>query len=353
MTLRSDITMNEVQRSIFQSVFTQTDGQRPTIFRWVIDCGISTVGEALSPDLRITVDKAWCTGGRLPPCQSAISTDTLQGMFPQTDDSSVGQGIPTECLIVFVQRYQRIILIGFLHPLHALCRVSQYLIASLHESLVLGFLIIRVVGVLLVEAVVIVNKVYRTERTVGLNLTNHSTDAVSIVGMILQGKGDAVVSGSDQLITLRHIEAHTLVHHRLDILRHHTGQFFLGRSVGHFIFREELHGSRPRITIGGCHQHRLTRCLMLMTRIGKIMHIKFPMPIGHHRLMVVSPWLGTTHQLDVVYTHNRTQSTVMATRIGYLCTGVMHHIPDIYSCGATLRLLCIRMHSKRRQQTNK
>ena len=274
-------------------------------------------------------------------------------MFPQTDDPSVGQGIPTECLIVFVQRNQRIILIGFLYPLHTLCRVGQYLIASLHESLVLRFLIVGIIGVLLVETVVIVNKVYRTERTVGLNLTNHSTDAVSIVGMILQGKGDAVVSGSDQLITLRHVEAHTLVHHGLDILCHHTRQFFLGRSVGHFIIREELHGSRPRITICGCHQHRLTRCLMLMTRIGKIMHIKFPMPIGHHRLMVVSPWLGTTHQLDVMYTYNRTQSAVMATGIGYFRSGIMHHITDIYGCGATLRFLCIRMHSKRRQQTNK
>ena len=170
-------------------------------------------------------------------------------MLPHSHLAPVGQCISAECLVGCLQRQDVIVAVGFLSPLHAVHRVGKNLVACFYECLVLGTLVIRIVGVLLAEAVVVVYEIYRTERSVLPYLAHHASYAVAVVGIVLCRYGDTVVSHGYQLAALRYVPSHALVHYRLEVLCHHSRPCRLGEAVGHVVGREQLCGLAPCIPV--------------------------------------------------------------------------------------------------------
>ena len=72
--------------------------------------------------------------------------------------------------------------------------IDKNLVASLHESLVLCLLIIRIDGVLFVEIVVVIDKINRSESAVFLHFTNDTTHAITVIRVIFRMHYDAVIS---------------------------------------------------------------------------------------------------------------------------------------------------------------
>ena len=115
---------------------------------------------------------------------------------------------------------------------------------------------------------------------------------------------------------------------------------FFRPSLWHVVFRKELHWCTPSIAVRRGLQHGLTWCLMLMTGISQIVHIELPVPIRHHRLVVVGPRFSPSHRLDGMNTDNRFQSTVMPFRTGDGTTAIVYHVTVVFD--ETLHQLLVR-----------
>ena len=94
-----------------------------------------------------------------------------------------------------------------------------------------------VVGILLVESMIIVDKIDGTEGAVGLYLTHHTAYAVAVVGVVLTVKRYTVIARGEQGAAFRDIETHPLVHNSNQVFgRVCTTR--LGISIRHLILRE-------------------------------------------------------------------------------------------------------------------
>ena len=82
MTQRHHVAVNQRERIVIQSVAAEADGQWPAVFCRIIDRGIGTVAQPLSPNLGVAVHQSGSTVGRLAPGVSAIGRDRRQRMFP-------------------------------------------------------------------------------------------------------------------------------------------------------------------------------------------------------------------------------------------------------------------------------
>ena len=135
-------------------------------------------------------------------------------MFPQAYLTSVGQGIAAESLEGRLERQNLVTAVALFCPLHALHRVGYQGIHGLYEIFVLCFFVVGIVCILFVETVVVMDEIDRTKSSVFLNFTNHASDAVSIVGVILHRLANTIVTNGYQLAIGSHIPAYPLVHHR-------------------------------------------------------------------------------------------------------------------------------------------
>ena len=261
-------------------------------------------------------------------------------MLPQTGYSAIRQGIVAISLVTIVDRYQLFAPISLFHPLHAVTWVGKDFLAS--RSYRLGcFLIIRISGILLIESVVVIDEIDRSERTVFLHLSHHTADAVTIVRVVLSVQCHTIVSGSQEDAALGYIPAHTLVHDCLQwfllvdirILQFRLRLVFRLSEIGwHIIFREENLWLAPVISVlRNLHQGSRWR-YMLLSRIAQEMHVELAVPIRHHRLMVIGPapaiCLGRmlavgTERLDIVDSYHWRQGSVMTRRICHRGSGIV------------------------------
>ena len=202
MTLGRHLTVHKVERGIFQSVAAQRYCQRPAVFRRVIHRCVCAVAEALSPYLGVGVYKSRSTEHRLAPCVSAVGTDACQGVLPHSHLAPVGQGVAAESLVRSLQRQYLVVAVGLLSPLHAVHRVCKNLVARLYKSLVLGALIVRIVGVFLAEAVVVVDEINRSERSVLPYLAYHAPYAVAVVRVVFGRYRHSIVAHGNQFAAL-------------------------------------------------------------------------------------------------------------------------------------------------------
>ena len=63
-----------------------------------------------------------------------------------------------------------------------------------------------------------------------------------------------------------------------------------------------------------------------MSWVSQVMHIKLPVPIGQHRLMIVCPRFFASHGLNVMNANYRFQSSIMTFWTSYSLTRIMHYI---------------------------
>ena len=69
------VAVNQRERIVIQTVTAEADGQRPAVFCRVINRGIGTVAQSLSPYLGVAVHQSGSTVGRLTPGVSAVGRD--------------------------------------------------------------------------------------------------------------------------------------------------------------------------------------------------------------------------------------------------------------------------------------
>ena len=326
VAFRRNLAVHQVERCVFQSVVAQRYCKRPAIFSRVIYSGISAIRKALSPYLRVRVHKAVSPLCRFSPCVSAVAAYACQRVLPQSHLASVGQGISAERLVRSLQRQYVVVSVCLFNPLHSVHRVSQNLVAGLNKLLVLCFLVVRIVGVLFVKSVVIIYKVYRTECSVGLYLSYHAAYSVAVVGVVFRSERHAVVAHCNETVALRHIEAHALVHDGLQVFCHNARPCRFCVSVGHVVFREQLNGLSPFVSVYRSLQHGLSGRLMLASRVGQVVHVELAFPVCHHGLMVIEPSLFASHGLNAVNSHHGRQSAVMSCRRCHGCAGVVNGV---------------------------
>ena len=173
---------------------------------------------------------------------------------------------------------------------------------------------------------VVVDEVYGTEGAVALYLPHHSADAVAVGGVVFRCHRHYVVAHSQELARLlRYIPPHSLVHDSHKILCLQARIFFrLFKSVGHFVFREQLHWVCPCVSVSRGLQHCDSWRLMLAAWVGKIVHIELSLPVCNHRLVVVCGSLFGTHGLYAMHSHHGGESAVMARWQGNVVAGVVN-----------------------------
>ena len=202
MALWSYFSVDKIQGRILQAVGTERDGKWPTVFCGVVNRGIGTVGESLSPYLTCRRNKAMSTLSRSAPCVSSITAYSGKSVFPESHFPSVGQSITGESLVRSLQRQHIIAAVCLFRPLHTCHRVGKYLITSLHESLVFRLLVIWEICIFLVKAMIVIYEIYRSERAVGLYLPYHATDAIAVGRVVFRCHRHYVVTHSQQLARL-------------------------------------------------------------------------------------------------------------------------------------------------------
>ena len=257
------------------------------------------------------------------PRVAAVGRRAGQCVLPQGHKPSVGQRVVAVGFILFVQGDNRVVAVALFHPLHAEAWVGQQFVNSLANGL-RGLAVVGEVGVLLVEAVVVINEVDGPQRTVFLHFAHHAPNAVAVVVVVLAVQADAVVAHGQQRAALRHIPAHTLVHHGLQVVGLALNAFLL-EALGHVVLRKQHHGVVPRVAVGrGLHQ-RVRRRHLLVDGVAEVVNVELAMPVGHHGLVVVGPaktvrGIGMlavgAHNLDVVHSHNGRQAAVVAIGVG-------------------------------------
>ena len=62
---------------------------------------------------------------------------------------------------------------------------------------------------------VVIYEIDWSETAVFLYLTNHSSYAVAVIGVVLHRQTDAVVASSDEFVVGGNVPAYSLMHHRL------------------------------------------------------------------------------------------------------------------------------------------
>ena len=330
MTQGHHVAVNQRERIVIQSVAAEADSQWPTVFRRVIDRGVGTVAQPLSPYLGVAVHQSGSTVGRLAPGVSAVGRDTGEGMFPQAHLPAVGQGIAAESLQGRLEGQDIVAAVTLLGPLHALHGVRNQGIHSLYQILVLGLFVVGIVGVLLAETVVVVDEIDGTERAVLLDFAHHASDAVAVVGVVLHRLADAIVADGQQFAVGRHIPAHPLVHHGLQIMRRGQGGTFLAEAFRHVVFGEQLHGFAPCVAVFRSLQHGLSRCFVLMAGVGQVVHIEASVPVGHHRLVVIGPRFLAAQGLDVMHADGGLQSAVVSFGTGNGRSGIAHTVAVVF-----------------------
>ncbi len=155
--------MYQVQRGILNTIFAGGDCQGPPKFSRIIDGGIGSVTQALSPYFGIAVDESFGSFNRFKPCFSTVVADRGQCMFPQPHYTAVGEMVVGKSFVLFFKRNKWIIPICLLHPLHHIERVIQNLTTCGYKSFIFAFFKIGKIGVLLIKIVVIPDKVNRPE----------------------------------------------------------------------------------------------------------------------------------------------------------------------------------------------
>ena len=246
----------EVQRGVFVAVLTQRDSQWPTVFRRVIDSGITAIAEPLSPDLGIAIDKTLGTFHRLRPCQATIGRGTGQCMFPKGGNLSVRQRIVAVGLILFVQGNEWVVAVCLLHPLHAVSRVGKdFLTGCLHVLRGLGVegertRYSRETSMFRITSIQI-DKIDGTQRTVLLHLADDTPNTVTVVGVVLLVEGNAIVAEGKQLATLRDVPADTLVHDGDEVVGNVLA-VGLGKALWHLQFRKQHLRVAPCVAVYGC-----------------------------------------------------------------------------------------------------
>ena len=102
------------------------------------------------------------------------------------------------------------------------------------------------------------------------------------------------------------------MHHRLDVMRLTFNTFFL-KTFWYRILREQQNGITPAVTIIR-HQQKCTRWWnLLVFGIAQIVLIEPPIPVCHHRLVIIGPvtircnrvFTIASHRLDIMYAHHR------------------------------------------------
>ena len=138
-------------------------------------------------------------------------------MFPERGDASVGQGIVAVSLVFLVQRNERVVAVCLFHPLHSVAGIGQNFFAGLTD--ILGSLgVVRPIGLMgLIGHIglicpIQINKVDRSEGAVFPDLTNHTSNTITVIGVVLLVKGYTIVANGIELSTLRYIPTYTLMH---------------------------------------------------------------------------------------------------------------------------------------------
>ena len=101
--------------------------------------------------------------------------------------------------------------------------------------------------------------------------------------------------------------------------------FWLCVTIGNFINGEKYLWIRPCITVGRSLQKGLRWWNVFSHFAAQVLDIKFTIPIGHHRLVIVCPAVAVryvrilavgSHNLNVVHTNYRRKLSVVVSRIG-------------------------------------
>ena len=251
-------------------------------------------------------------------------------MFPQAHLPAVGQGIAAESLQGRLEGQDIVAAVTLLGPLHALHWVGNQGIHGLYHILVLGLFVVGIVGVLLAETMVVVDEIDGTERAVFLDFAHHTPDAVTVVGVVLHRLADAIVADGQQFAVGSHIPAHPLVHHGLQIMGRGQGGTFLAEAFRHVVFGEQFHGFAPCVAVFRSLQHGLSRCFVLMTGVGQVVHIEPSVPVGHHRLVVIGPRFLAAQGLDVMHADGGLKSAVVSFGARDGCSSIAHTVAVVF-----------------------
>ena len=115
----------------------------------------------------------------------------------------------------------------------------------------------------------------------------------------------------------------------------HTRAGFFSISVRHFVRGEYYFRICPLITVFWGHQECLGRWYMLIRRVCQILIIELTVPVGQHRLMIISPSVTVrrirvftvgTYQLNIMYSYYRRQLSVMISGIRQFLSCVMDSV---------------------------
>ncbi|MPN00876.1 hypothetical protein SDC9_148074 [bioreactor metagenome] len=158
-------------------------------------------------------------------------------MLPQTGNFPIGKSIVVKRFVFFVQRNDRIIAIGLFHPLHTIKRIIEYLLASFHKCLILASFEIGKSGVLFIKTVIVVDEVNGSVSTIFLYFAHHTTNAITIIGIVFFIHRYTVVTHGDELTRFGNIKPYTLMHNSNQVLCHILTTGF-GVSVGHLVLRK-------------------------------------------------------------------------------------------------------------------
>ena len=96
---------------------------------------------------------------------------------------------------------------------------------------------------------VIIDEVYRTKRAVFPDFTDNPTNTVAVIGVVLDGKTDAVVASGKQFAVRGGKPSHSLVHHRLQVVGRRKIPAGLCASLWHVIFGKQFHWLTPCIAV--------------------------------------------------------------------------------------------------------
>ena len=329
---RGHLTADEIQRRVVETVAAQRYSQGPPELRRVVNGGIGTVGEALPPYLRVAVDEPRRTL-RQRPRPSAVAADRGQGVFPQSHKGAVAEGIVVVSLIAVGHGDKGIVAVGLLNPLHTIAGIGQNLLTGLaHSSWRMA--VVGIGGVAFVEAVVIIYEVDGAETAVLPHLADDTSDAVAVVGIVLPVEGDTIIAHGEEYTVGGDIPSHALVHDGfqrqllvgIGVLERWIGLIIRFREpFRHVVGGKELYWIGPVIAVSGGLHHRMRWRHMLLGGVGKVVDVEPPVPICHHRLVVVGPPVAVggsgmfavgTQDLNVVDTDDGRQPTVVSGSIG-------------------------------------
>ena len=214
-------------------------------------------------------------------------------MFPKRGDASVGQGIVAVSLVFLVQRNERVVAVCLFHPLHSVAGIGQNFFAGLTD--ILGSLgvegpigLISLIGHIGLICPIQINKVDRSEGAVFPDLTNHTSNTITVIGVVLLVKGYTIVANGIELSTLRYIPTYTLMHDGYQVVGLLRTVRLLETFRHHQLRKQNLQVG-PCVAVLGGLQHGARGGHMLILRVTEEVHIELVVPVGHHGLVVIGP----------------------------------------------------------------